>query len=620
MNDTTPESRPPDAIARLIRMARVRLASGRFIAGLHDCLVVALVVVLGLVLAEKALPEFTLDWMTVLVVLGTTVLAGAWLMSLRSRPSDAVIAAMIDERLELRDRISTALHCSGRDDPFARAAVAEALETAGNPEVRNRLARAFTPQSPGGAWVAPVVGLLALLIWTVVPAGDLFAGDPATDRRAVDEERDSVEDTMRTVLDQIEENDALAEQLGDVTNNFALDESRPDASMDPEEQRREALRKVSELERRLDEIVNGEQGKRMEAMERALSEMETETGDARELSEAMKQGDFSKAREALEQLQKKMDDGAMTEEQKEALAESLDRMSEELKKAAENKDALEEALRRAGLDPALAENQQALEQAMEQAGDLNQQQIEQLQQMMNAQNASAQSCENMGEAMSQMAQQARQGQSGASQQQMEQMLSDAEQLQQMLMQAQNAKNQCQGGGSGGSMGSPQEMANLLPSKPQPGQSGSNRVGTGFGGTPGSGGIGDAPLQETKFSTRLQKEQVALQEGGDVISRQLVESSNPVVGQSTVEIQATAERIIQSWEEGARDEVVPAHRREGVKGYLGELTRRLSAQRRSDPAADSEVTSPRGTSSGDPAEEGGSAGDAPKAAEDAPESE
>ena len=60
---------------------------------------------------------------------------------------------------------------------------------------------------------------------------------------------------MRTVLEETEENSELSEQLGDITNNFALDESRPNGEVDPAEARRDALRKASELERRLDDIV-----------------------------------------------------------------------------------------------------------------------------------------------------------------------------------------------------------------------------------------------------------------------------------------------------------------------------------------------------------------------------
>jgi hypothetical protein len=584
MSDSSRSKAPiPSEIQKLLGIVRGRLGFERFLAGLHDTLVISLVIILLLVVASKLSPVVAPTWWIVFSVLGGLSIIGALVISARGRLSDSALAALVDERLGLRDRFSTAIHCAGREDPFARAALEDALTTARDPENRRRLATTFAPRAPGGSWVAPMIGVIALLLWMSVPAGDVFAADEASTQQAADEERQNVEDTMRTVLEEIEENSELSEQLGDITNNFALDESRPNGEVDPEEARREALRKVSELERRLDDIVNGEQGKKMDAMRRALSEVDSaEEGEARELSEALKKGDFSEARKALEEMQQKLESSEMSEEDREELAKALEEMAEQLKKASENKESLEEALRRAGLDPSLANNPEALEQAMKQASGLNQQQLQQLKQMANAQQSACKDCKGMSDAMSQMAKQAKNGQSGKNGQQMQQMLSDAEQMQQMLMQAQSAKGQCKGGGKGkGKGGSPSDMLASLPTKPQPGNQ-QSPPGQGFGQNPNGGGSGNAPIQETKFGTRLQKEQVALQEGGDIISRQLVASDNPVVGQSTVEIQATADRIIRGWEEGGQDEVVPAHRRDGVKGYLGELTQRLKGQRRQAP--------------------------------------
>ena len=603
MSDSSRSKAPiPTEIRKLLGIVRHRLAFERFLAGLHDALVIALVIVLLLVVATKVSPVVAPTWWIVFAGLGAFSILVGLIVSARGRLSESALAALVDERLELRDRFSTAIHCVGRDDPFARAALEDALATARDPQNRRRLAATFVPRAPGGAWVAPLVGVVALLLWVSVPAGDLFAPEETSTKQAADDERQSVEDTMRTVLEEIEENPQLSEQLGDITNNFALDESRPDGEVEPEEARREALRKVSELERRLDEIVNGEQGKKMEAMQRALSEIESgEEGEARELSEALKKGDFSKAREALEEMQKKLENSEMSQEERDKLTESLKDMAEQLKEASENKESLEEALRRAGLDPSLANNPEALEQAMKQASGLNQQQMEQLKQMANAQQSACKDCKGMSDAMSQMAK----GNSAKGGKQMQQMLSDAEQMQQMLMQAKSAKGQCKGGSGGkpGS-GSPADMLASLPTKPQPGNQ-QSPPGQGFGPNAKGGGSGNAPLQETKFGTRLQKEQVALQEGGDIISRQLIASDNPVIGESTVEIQATADRIIRGWEEGGQDEMVPAHRRDGVKGYLGELTQRLKGQRRqapTSPATTSDTTpAPTPAADGAPAE-------------------
>ena len=127
------------------------------------------------------------------------------------------------------------------------------------------------------------------------------------------------------------------------------------------------------------------------------------------------------------------------------------------------------------------------------------------------------------------------------------------------------------------------------------------IGQGFGNQ-GTGGSGNAPLEETRFSTKYQKENVAVREGGDVISRQLVESKQPLVGESSVELQQIADRIVQSWEEGVQDEPVPAHLRDVHKHYFGALKKRIDAKRRESPvpvdSASTEEPAPASESAGD----------------------
>ena len=594
----TPSQQIPPEIQRLVRYARLRLAFERFLGGLHDAIVIALVVLLILIVLSKMTPAVAPTWWIVLSVLGGLSLLAALLVSRAGRPSDGAIAALLDERLGLKDRFTTAIHCSQRSDPFAQAALSEALDCARNPQTKQRLASAFAPQMPGGAWVAPVIGVVALLLWFAVPAGDVFASSSELEKQQAQEERQAAEETVRAVLEQIEENPELSKELGDVGDAFALDESRPDGELAPEEARREALRKISELESRLEDIVNGERGKSMDAMQKALAELNTsDSSEAKELSEALREGDFSKAKKALEELQNKMNDKDMTEEERQKLAEDMQKMAEQLQKAAQNQDALKEALRRAGMDPALANNPQALKQAMQQNSGLNQQQMQQLQQMMNAQQTASQQCQNMSNAMKQMAQQCKGGQLGKGGQQMQNSLSQSEQMQQMLMMAQSAKNQC----SGGSCSS--NTVNVLPSKPPPGSKPSQGQG-GFGSRPGAGGSGNMPIQETRFSTRLQKENVELLEGGDIISRQLVDSDAPVVGQSNLELQVVADKIIRSWEEGVDEQAVPSHLRDVHKHYFGEMKKRIDARRQTSPEpaaaeAPAEVNAPAAPTESEP---------------------
>ncbi|MEC8559430.1 MAG: hypothetical protein VXY94_05075 [Planctomycetota bacterium] len=582
----TDKSRIPPELSGLVRSVRRRLWVGRLLGTLHDALLFAMLALLVVVLLAKATPLVAPDWWVILLALGGSVLLAGILMARIGRLSDGAIAALIDERLDLQDRFTTAIHCAHREDPFARAALEQCLETLREPSVRNRLRAAFAPRTPAGAWVAPVVGLFAGLLWFTVPSGDLFATDPRPDAAEADTERIAAEESIRAVLERIEENPALSEELGDLSEAFALDESRPDLEGSPEEARREALRKISDLEQRLDEIVNGERGQSMEALRQALSNIDPEDADAtRDFAEALRSADFERAREAMSELERLARDPALDEADRARLGEELKSLAEQLESAAGDDEALRQALQQAGLDPDLANNPEALQQALEQASGLNEQQRQQLREMTAAQESSAEQCRQMSESLDSMARECTGGQSGSGEgrsgsQGMQKSLSEAEQLQQMLQMAKSAQGQCNGSGGSRPSGSSSSYADMLPSKPSSPRDDAARTMGGqanFRGE-GRGGEGNAPISATEFSTRLQKEQVALQEGGDVISRQLVDSDAPVRGQSTLELQQLADSIIRSWEEGVEEQPIPGHLRDVHKHYFGELRKRIDDRR------------------------------------------
>jgi hypothetical protein len=572
----------PSEVMHLISGVRRRLWFTRFLAGLHDSLVVALVVLIVLVLVAKSFPSVPDDrsaMIWVLSILGGCSLLGGLVIARFGRLSDGAIAALIDERLELKDRFTTAIHCTHRNDPFARAALDEAVAAVTQDGARRTVFAGFSPRMPSGSWLAPVLAVFTMVVWFAVPSGDLLRGEDSLSESRAIEERFENEQTVQAVLETIKENTALSDEMAALGQSLELEDALAGRSESPEAQRREALRRISDLERQLDDLVNGEQGKTMEALNRSMDSLSpSPDGETKPLIDALKSSDFKDAMKELEKLQAKANDSSLTDEEREKMASDLEDLAEQLAKAAENREALEEALQRAGMDPALAGDAQALEEAMKQASGLNQQQMQQLKQMMNAQKSSSQQCQNMSESLGKMAKECKDGGQSQGMKGAQQMLSEAEMSQQMLQAAKSAMSQCQGG-DGGKPGA--GMAGILPSqsKPMPKQSGS--IGQGFGGQ-GNGGTGNAPLEETRFSTKYQKENVAVREGGDVISRQLVESKQPLVGESSVELEQIADRIVRSWEEGVQDEPIPAHLRDVHKHYFGELKKRIDAKRREVP--------------------------------------
>ena len=162
-------------IERLIRIAGRRWRLARFLETLVIGTEFALAALIIWVLVAKSVPAVLLPIWIPLTIAGLVVIGLAGTLAWRSHRDPVAVAVAIDTRLELRDRISTAWQVRRRDDPFAMAAVADASRIAAGPELRKRVSVAFRPATPHGWWVAPVLGLALLGIWTIVPGTDLFA-------------------------------------------------------------------------------------------------------------------------------------------------------------------------------------------------------------------------------------------------------------------------------------------------------------------------------------------------------------------------------------------------------------------------------------------------------------
>jgi len=372
----------------------------------------------------------------------------------------------------------------------------------------------------------------------------------------------------------------------------------------PEQAAREAMKRMAELQARLDEVSDSRESKESRALQDALAKLELpkDSNAARELAEALKQGDFAAAKEALQSLQKQAaKDSGLSKEEREQLAKALEDTAKQLDALSKDPAKLAEALKQAGMDPSLANNPAALQEAMKQASQLNQSQREALQkmaesmqgaqsklaQMSQEMEKSASQCRNPGQSQGQQSQgQQSEGQSGSEQQQassqqsegqdpgssMSQMLSEAEADRQMAMAADDAKSQCQGGGDG--MSESEADSALRASAEGDGQSqgnGGKKDGNGGGRAQASGG--DRSMRETAFGTKFQKQKGARGEG-DVIARQLVAGQAPV-GESRVALEEVAGTIATGYERGSEDDPVPAHLREVHKRYFGELRQKFA---------------------------------------------
>ena len=267
-------------------------------------------------------------------------LAIALVLWSRRRPTELQVAVRVDERLDLREKLSTAIHCQGRDDAFAMAAVDDAVRTAKDGRTRELLRRRFGVDAPRRWWMTPLFVLGAAVV-LMLPNADLFAEDPIEEEE-VRVARIEAQDAVTKLIEQIENQQLLKSELGDAIGEMSIPD--PDAVEPlkrPEDVRRDALKKVTDLNRRLDDLIDGEKGKTAKALESMMARLKTpESGVAKEMAEALAKGDFSQAKQALEQMMDQLAKGDLSPEQKEEMAKQMEELAKQLNELAQQQQQL----------------------------------------------------------------------------------------------------------------------------------------------------------------------------------------------------------------------------------------------------------------------------------------
>ena len=622
-----------DRIRSLVGMARRRLFLQEWLCASMTAAVVSCGILLVLVLERRLLgfgaaagvPSRSAAWLLIAVIVMLAVAALAGWLRVRSRMrSEADVALELDARIRSGERLSTALalaaDAGAERDPFARAAIADAVAFAGDPMLAGRTREAFPVQATGRWWIAPAVLGLTIVAWMTVPQREAATPQTKDDVvRAAERKQTSEEKRLEELVKQVERSPELAAKLDAELESArrTLDEGARGPVRSPEEAARESLRRMAEMEQRLAEVSDSKESKASRELQDALAKLELpkDQNAARELAEALKQGDFEAAKKAVAELQKAAAASDLSKEDREKLAKSLEDTAKQLDSLAKDPSKLAEALKSAGMDPALANNPAALQQALAQSKDLNESQKQSIQkmaqsikdaqqqlgQMSQKMDQMAQQCKNPGQqgeqAKGQQGQQGEQGQKGQQGEQqgqqgqqpgdqgkqgdggkegdaMSQMLDQAETDRQMAKAADEASGQCKGGSDSMSESDADSAlrASSESERGKPGSSGAGRrQGSGNGREEGASG-GDRKIRETAFGTKFQKQKGPKQDG-DVIARQLVAGQSPT-GESRVGLEQVAGTIAAGYEKGSDEDPVPAHLRDVHKQYFGDLRKKF----------------------------------------------
>jgi hypothetical protein len=297
-------------------------------------------------------------------------------------------------------------------------------------------------------------------------------------------------------------------------------------------------------------------------MNKMLKQLRSPSGAlSQELSNALARGNFKRASELLQQMQEKMEQGKLSEEQKAALAKQMQELGKQLQQLAEKNAELEKELEKLGLDKKMAKmSQQQLKQALQKKG-LSQQQIDQLLAKAAACQKAAGNCAGLGQAMAACGGGSG-GLSGDDLAAVGEQLDQLEAIQQQLMLTQAALDQiagaCQGLGQGMCQGTGQG-----PFKP-----GSNQNFSAGTGGPGQGygprsydDTGPAGTKRTQLKTPSEK--------GPVIASWYFKSDQ-VRGEATREFSEVVEAASESAAEAISENQIPRKYEDAVKEYFGQL--------------------------------------------------
>ena len=408
-----------DQIRKQSRIARRRLITERFFAYLPWTLSFALLLAVIAIGLPKLmyLPIDNVIWFAswaggcaALALIVNSVLTFV------GRPSLADAAFEIDRRFGLRERLSSVLVMSKEDTEteLGQALAADAQKRAEKLDVRDKFQ----------------FGLRRTLMLPLIPA--VLAGLLwyAPNRSAPEEvaSKDSkvtlqqIKNSTKPLMAQIKKKREQAEKDGlpelEVDFFKKLEGELAQIQKDTKLDTKQSLAKLNDIKEQLEKRRN-EMGS-AESLKRNLQNLEKfEAGPAEKLAEALKQGDFEKAEESLEQLMKKMEAGEMNAADMEKMQKQLEKLEQAMAEAAQAHEQTKQSLK------------EQIKQA-EAAGDMQkaaqlQRKLEQAQ----AQDAQMAQMQKMAEALSKAQQSMKEGDLQAAKEELSKM---ANQLQQMNQQ------------------------------------------------------------------------------------------------------------------------------------------------------------------------------------------
>ena len=480
-----------DQIRQQIARARRRLDLELLLNRLVRCwfvalLIAAIAIAVPKLVAIENLPNRWNAWWLAGALFAGALVALAWTW-LRGR-SDVDAAMEIDRRFELKERVASSLSLTPEmvETPAGQALLADAARAIGRLDIQQK----FGIRVGRAAWLPLGPALLALLLVFFVDNEEAQSSpDPAG--KLTTEERENATKALRERQAEIRKQ-AAKQGLKDAEKLLLeMDKNIEKLAAKKDLDRKQALVKFNDLKKQLDERRQ-KLGGDNELKKQLAGMKDLNKGPADKMLDAMKNGEWDKAKQELDKLAAQMKEGKLDDAAKQELQKQMEQLQKKLEQAAAERqqaiDKLQKQIEQQKKDGKLAE-----------AGEL-QQKLDQLKQQQSQSKQMEQLAKQLGQCQECM----KNGDQAGAAQAMEQMQQQLEAMQQdmkegemldmameQLDMAKSSMNcqQCKGAGCESCQGN--QAGKQLANKP-----GANN-GKGIG--KGRGGIGQQPEdQDTKF--------------------------------------------------------------------------------------------------------------------------
>jgi hypothetical protein len=542
-----------DQIRKQVARARRRLWLELFLSRLVKCwfttlLVAAVAIAIPKLVAVENLPAQWNAWWLGGSLAAGLVAALAWTV-VRGR-SELEAAMEIDRRFELRERVASSLSLPPEmaESDAGRALTADALRAVNRLAIDDR----FRIQLGRAAWLPLGPALLALMLVAFVDNKQAQSSVDPHDKLTKQELSNSTNELRKRLVQQRKE--AAKKGLKDAEDMLLqMDKDIEKIAAKKDMDRKKALVKLNDLANQLAERRQ-KLGGDNELRKQLAGMKDLNKGPASKLADAMKNGEWDKAKQELAKLQEQLNLGKMDEATKKALEKQISQMQKKLAEAAANRqqaiDEMKKQIAQMKRDGKLAEAgemQQKLDKMLRQQAQMKQmgnlaKQLAQCQECMKNgdQQGAAQAMQQMMQQLDEMAQQGLEGE----------MLDMAMAQLEMAKDAMGCKD-CQGMGCQACQGMGMRMG--------------DRPGRGMGE-----GIGFGPRPEERNKTGMRDSQVKqnTRRGAAVIAG---EADGPNMRGNVRE--AIKQEMAAQGSEPADPQVIeqlPKSHRENAKDYFDRL--------------------------------------------------